>query len=241
MGFKGFRDWGFVPYISESLLGAGFNVVTFNFSHNGIGNDPLEFTELEKFSENTFSLEVSELNCVLDYLASRYQYGTGNKPLGVLGHSRGGGIALLAGTKRAEVSGVCTWASVSTFERYTSAAIAEWKEKGYHEVKNARTGQVFRMGRNILHDLENNGQGTLNIIRAVENASKPLMFIHGEEDMAVSVDDAMQLANANKNAVLHLVSGTGHTFDARHPFDGSNEKLEEVLVKTIEFFDKNLN
>ncbi|MCK5087881.1 MAG: alpha/beta hydrolase, partial [Melioribacteraceae bacterium] len=36
-GFKGFKDWGFVPYIGEYFANKGFFVITFNFSHNGIG------------------------------------------------------------------------------------------------------------------------------------------------------------------------------------------------------------
>ena len=48
-GFKGFKDWGFVPYLGEFLSSHGFLLITFNFSHNGIGEKPLEFTELTKF------------------------------------------------------------------------------------------------------------------------------------------------------------------------------------------------
>ena len=61
-GFKGFKDWGFGPYIAEYLAKKGFFVITFNFSHNGVGDNLSEFTELDKFADNTFSLEINELN-----------------------------------------------------------------------------------------------------------------------------------------------------------------------------------
>jgi len=39
-GFKGFKDWGFVPYIGETFASKGFAFLTFNFSHNGIESNP---------------------------------------------------------------------------------------------------------------------------------------------------------------------------------------------------------
>lgn len=34
-GFKGFKDWGMFPYVGEKLS-AWLDVITFNFSHNGV-------------------------------------------------------------------------------------------------------------------------------------------------------------------------------------------------------------
>lgn len=65
-GFKGFKDWGFIPYLAEYFSGRGFFVITFNFSHNGVGESLTEFDELDKFAKNTFSLEVEELTEILD-------------------------------------------------------------------------------------------------------------------------------------------------------------------------------
>jgi len=65
-GFKGFKDWGYAPYFSNYFATKGFFVITFNFSHNGIGENKFEFTELEKFANNTFSREISELEDVVN-------------------------------------------------------------------------------------------------------------------------------------------------------------------------------
>ena len=56
-GFKGFKDWGFFPYAAEFLANRGFAVITFNFSMNGVGQNLLDFTELDKFARNTYSRE----------------------------------------------------------------------------------------------------------------------------------------------------------------------------------------
>ena len=34
-GYKGFKDWGAWPLLSEALAASGFVVIKFNFSHNG--------------------------------------------------------------------------------------------------------------------------------------------------------------------------------------------------------------
>lgn len=36
-----------------------YDVITFNFSHNGVGENLLEFTELETFAVNTYSCELT--------------------------------------------------------------------------------------------------------------------------------------------------------------------------------------
>jgi hypothetical protein len=50
-GFKGFKDWGFGPYLAKYLSTKGFFVITFNFSHNGVSIPMDEFTELDKFAQ----------------------------------------------------------------------------------------------------------------------------------------------------------------------------------------------
>ena len=65
-GFKGFKDWGFIPYVGDYFSTRGFFVITFNFSHNGVGESLTEFNELEKFAKNTVSLEVEELTEIID-------------------------------------------------------------------------------------------------------------------------------------------------------------------------------
>lgn len=235
-GFKGFKDWGFVPYIGEFLAGRGFTTVTFNFSHNGIGSNPLEFTEEEKFAQNTFSREVRELSEIIAACKDGKFGATGN--IGVLGHSRGGGIALLTSVNEPDVRAVTTWSAVSTFNRYSEQVKKSWRQKGYFEVANKRTGQIMRLNTTLLDDIEKFGDSSLSIEKAVRSLNKPLCIIHGGEDEAVPLDDVKQLlswADDTKTRQL-IVAGTGHTFGAVHPFAGTNEKLDFALSTTADFF-----
>lgn len=240
-GFKGFKDWGFGPYLGEHFAQAGIPALMFNFSHNGTGDSLTEFVELEKFAENTFSLEISELNEIIDaVLDGRFGH-AGKISIGVLGHSRGGAIAILTASQRKEVSSAALWASISRVDRYSQRQKSQWREKGYLEVKNMRTKQIMRLNVSLLDDVENNAK-QLNIRNAVKNFGRPLFLAHGEQDLAVPVREADELYQLSDRNITEYfkIPATGHTFDISHPFSGSSEKFDELLKKTCGFFDKTL-
>ncbi len=241
-GFKGFKDWGFVPFTAEFLSNSGFFVLTFNFSHNGVGESLTEFTELDKFAENTFSLEISELSEMIDAYNSGFFGETQNSRIGLIGHSRGGAIALLTAAEKSEVSAVVVWACVSDFDRYSERQKQKWREEGVFWVLNTRTNQVMNLNVSLLEDLEKYKDTKLNIESAVKNLNKPLLIIHGEQDLAVPFNEGellFSLSDKSKTEFLP-VTAAGHTFDIKHPFEGSNPKFDTVLNSTLTFFNKHL-
>lgn len=242
-GFKGFKDWGFWPYNGNYFAEKGYFVLTFNFSHNGIGESLTEFTEFDKFADNTFSLELEELNEIIDAYLNNFFGGKGNSKLGIVGHSRGGGDSLLVGSRRNEIGAVVLWASVANFNRYSDRQAKEWREKGVFEVLNTRTNQMMKLNVSLLEDLEKNKGGLLNLEQAAKNMNKPMLILHGEQDLAVKVNEAEQIYSWSDKDLTELfkISATGHTFDVSHPFEGTNPKLELLLEKTFQFFNKNLN
>lgn len=241
-GFKGFKDWGFAPYIASYLSSKGYFVVTFNFSHNGVGESLTEFDELDKFAANTFSLEISELSELIDAYLNRFFGDTENKKLGLLGHSRGGGISLLTANQKNEVDAVAAWSSVSTFDRYSERQKEKWRRETVFEVLNQRTKQVMRLNVSLLDDLEKNKEDLLNIEKAASELKRPLFIAHGEQDLAVPLKEAEKLYECSDKSMteLYKIPSAGHTFDVKHPFEGSNPKLEKLLEKTEQFFRKNL-
>jgi len=242
-GFKGFKDWGFWPYSGNHFAEKGFFVLTFNFSHNGVGESLIEFTEIDKFANNTFSLELEELNEVIDAYLNNFFGVKNNKQIGIVGHSRGGGDSLIVSSKRKEIKAVVTWAAVANFDRYTKRQAKEWRKNGFFEVLNTRTNQMMRLNVSLLEDIEKNKEDLLNLEKAARNLNKPFLIIHGEQDLSVPIKEGEQIYNwSNKKLTeFYKIKASGHTFDITHPFEGSNPKFDSVLEKTLTFFKQHLN
>ena len=96
-GFKGFMEWGFFPALAELLSKRGFTVVRFNFTGNGMQPGDELVTDLEAFQTATFSQDLEDLLSLLSALGVSVAEGLVDiERLGLFGHSRGGGTAILA-------------------------------------------------------------------------------------------------------------------------------------------------
>jgi len=240
-GFKGFKNWAFFPFLAESLAQADYIALTFNFSRNGVGPDLQNFTELDKFEENTYSHEVSDLKCVIDAIASG-EIGNGlidTEKIGLIGHSRGGGIGLLHAQNDPRIKSLVTWSAIATVERYTPEQIKLWKNQKHLEFENKRTGQMMRVGLDLLKDIQKNKK-QLNIISAAENLETPTLVIHGQADESVPVEEAQTIFDhlASPSKELMIIEGGTHTFGARHPMESMPEELQTVFELTESWFDR---
>lgn len=236
-GFKGFKDWGFFPFLGNYFSNNGFFVLTFNFSHNGVNSLSTEFSEIDKFAKNTISLEISELNDLISaYKQGFFGYKKSNK-VALIGHSRGGAVSLLSSLVNQVPAAYVVWSSVAKLDRYTDRQKIEWREKGFIEAFNSRTKQMMRINIDLLNDIEDNKNGLLNLEKALKNLDKPLLIVHGEEDLTVPISEAEQIFNWSNQKIteMYTVPKTGHTFDIVHPFEGTNKKFNSVLEKTNSF------
>lgn len=242
-GFKGFKDWGFWPVLAQHFADNDYFVLTFNFSHNGIGDNLTEFTELDKFAQNTFSLEISELSELINAYLNNYFGTVLNKKIGVLGHSRGGAITLLSSLINKNISAYAVWATVAVLDRYTARQKEKWRNEGVFELMNTRTKQIMSLNTTLLDDVEKNKTGSLNIQKAVSELNKPLLIAHGDQDLVVKIKEAELLYSyADKSKTKFFkVHGTGHTFDMQHPHKSSNKKFDALMDKTLQFFNNNLS
>jgi dienelactone hydrolase len=241
-GFKGFKDWGFHPWLGERLADAGLAAVHFNFSRNGVRVADGDIEDLDAFRKNTLSIERDDLDTVLDaVLAGRLDSSLDPSRLGLMGHSRGGGIAILGASERPEVEVLATWAAVSHFDRLADeATLAEWRRSGVYEVLNARTGQILPMGVGFLDDVIGN-RSRLNLLSAARRLHSPWLLVHGNADETVPFAEADELVAAcGGEARLAAVDGAGHTFGAVHPFAGPTPHLEAAVARTLDHFRTSL-
>jgi len=238
-GFKGFKDWGMFPPLAERLARAGFAVVSFNFSGSGV-DDAGDFSLPDRFGHNTYSAELDDLGHVLDALF-RGELGLPSpSSLGLLGHSRGGAVALLQTAEDRRVEALVTWAAISRVDRWPADVRTSWRATGHTEIRNARTGQVLPLYTDVLDDIEQNAD-RLDISDAAGRIKVPWLIIHGTQDESVNFQEAKALkADSRGSTRLLPIERGGHTFGATHPWRASTPELESVFDATLGWFTTHL-
>ena len=211
-GFKGFKDWGFFPWVAQRFLEHRLAVCRFNMSRSGIGDDPETFDRLDLFEGDTYSTQLADLRTAVAYAQQQVP----DLPTFLFGHSRGGGIALLGARDVPRLSGVAVWSPISRCDRWDDATKREWRERGFLEQLNTRTKQMMRMSSAMLDDVEANRE-TLDIESAAAALTVPLLVVHGARDESVPVEEGRLLAASNPGSSLLVIERASHTFNAIHP------------------------
>jgi pimeloyl-ACP methyl ester carboxylesterase len=234
-GYTGFKDWGYWNFVQAYFVNLGFGFCKYNVSHNGSpSKDGTKFNDLVAFAENNYTKEGEDLKAVLDYLTEVL------KPLPeiyLVGHSRGGGIAILHAHDD-RIKKVATWAAISDIaSRFPiGEALSEWKEKGFYTRLNGRTNQEMPHNYSQYIDFLVNRK-YLDIQTATKELNKPLLLIHGDADNSVNVQEGESLAEWSGRE-LTVIRGAEHTFGSQHPWDKLvlPEELKLVCQLTAKFF-----
>jgi uncharacterized protein len=238
-GFKAFKDWGPFPHIGQWFADQGFVSIVFNFSHNGIGTDPRKFTEHALFEKNTIGLEIDDVRTILDAIAKHALPCDVMDParVGIVGHSRGGGVALITAHEDPRVHAAALWSSVSTFSRYSVEQVRRWREKGYMELHSVSGTSALRMGIDLLNNAQQNRE-RYDLIAAASHLAKPLLIVHGTEDIPVKIREAEMLYEAADKRLTQFVrlDGVGHMYGAKHPYRKESPTLTHILELTGSWF-----
>ena len=242
-GFKGFKDWGMFPHLAGRIAQAGITAVSFNFSGSGVGEDGQNFNEPDRFAHDTYTRQLSDLSEILRRLTEARLIPGLVRPskIGLIGHSRGGGVAVLTAAERNDIAALVTWAAISKTRRWSAEDIRRWRKDGKLDVVNTRTGEVLPLATDILDDLDRDTAGRLDIAKAAARVKCPWLIVHGEADEGVSVENARELELASRgHARLVVIPGGGHTFGARHPWQGSTPELDRAMDVTLDWFVREL-
>lgn len=238
-GFKGFKDWGHFNQLAEEFLKHDVVFVKFNFSYNGTTiEQPTDFADLEAFGDNNFSIELDDLGLVIDYVASiAADYGGNKNELYLIGHSRGGGMAILKTFEDKRIKKLCTWASVKdAADFFNYQDIEKWKTDGAIYTYNSRTLQNMPLNYQLYENYIANIT-RLDIPKAAANIDVPWLIIHGTNDTSVPSSFGEQLHQWNTNSELFLIENADHTFGGKHPWnEDSLPNASTILIqKTISF------
>lgn len=240
-GFKGFREWGFFPALAKAAAARGHAAVSFDFSHNGVGEDGVDFSRLDLFARNTHTRELEEIHRVVDAVAGGALFSAPVRSVGLFGHSRGGAEAVLAADEGHRVDALVTWAAISDIpSRWGPDQVAVWEEGGTVEIANARTGQQMPVGPGYWADVVRN-HTRLDVTGAAARLRVPWLIVHGDRDGSVPVTEGRALYDAaGDDAELLVVEGGDHTFGAKHPYAGATPELRTAAGATLDWFDRHL-
>ena len=239
-GFKGYKDYGFFPQLSEQASKLDLIAHRFNFSHSGMTSNIETFERADLFELDTWGKQIQDLHQVSRAIQIGGIAGTG-LPQVWFGHSRGGVTVALAASRlfqnsdsksprpRGLVLAASPHQSNSLIEDQKSAL----RRLGRLSSPSSRTGQVLYVGLAGLNewDADPKAYDPLDALQAVDC---PVLVVHGSVDQTVEPAAATHLANAaGEHASLHLIEGASHTFDAPNPLR-LDQKLSE---RTNKLFD----
>lgn len=233
-GYKGFKNWGMFPHVAQSLA-ADVNVMAINFSHNGVGADLLEFTELEKFARDTYSRDLEDLDAVVREIRRNESFAgatAAEKPILLMGHSRGAGVCLIYALDHPDhIAGVISWNGISNVDLLTEDNKKEMRTTGSTYTLNGRTKQNMPLDLEILEDMESNSE-RFNIIGRISGAAFPIALIQGTEDGERLIRGSKQLVEQNSSIQWIRIPEGNHTFGSVHPYQGESEALKQAIEET---------
>ncbi len=224
-GYMGYKDWGVWNLMANEIYKKGHSIAKLNLTHNGTTIDkPNEFSDLNSFGNGGYYKELMDVNLFLNHLKSEYKASTFN----LIGHSRGGGIVLIAGQSSSVKEIHCLAPISSIAKRFPEGEeLTKWKEDGVYYRKNGRTGQLLPHNYSQYEEfLEHIDE--LNIETICPKLNKSVFVYHGENDTSVLPIEGKNIATWT-DGEFNLIKDTAHTFDAVEPWD--NVELPLVMIE----------
>jgi pimeloyl-ACP methyl ester carboxylesterase len=214
-----------------------------SFSLNGVDEETGRFCRPDDFAANTVSAEIADLRGVCAFVRSGALAASGarSRRWGLLGHSRGGAVAILVAPEFEEVHAIVTWSTVARLDRYTPRRKVLWRKDGALVFMDERSDVPLRLNYGYYQDIESNGEH-FDLPRAAAALTIPHLMVHGDHDGAVTPAEANLLAAMPRSgpARLEIIRGAGHTFNVRHPMHRPTPALERSIRLTTEWFSGTL-
>ncbi|CAI9110718.1 OLC1v1010787C1 [Oldenlandia corymbosa var. corymbosa] len=207
-GFRSSKEYRIMVNISDALENKGISSFRFDSAGNGESEGSFEF--------GNYWGEVEDLRSVVEYFTP----GMNRNIAAIVGHSRGGMVALLYASKYHDISAVISIASrfkshgnfANTTNQMMKDLLEKIKKEGYTE-------------ESLMEELNiNMHDPCLQIDKDCR-----VLTVHGSADDIVPVDDAMEYAKVIRNHTLRIIEGAGHGF---------NQQQDELVSAVLSFIEQ---
>ncbi len=194
-------------HFAQILCERGYLVLRFDFSFVGESGG--------KLSELSYSGEVKDLESAVAFVRQKTQ-----GPIGLLGSSMGGAIALLYAAEDPRVRAVAAMACVARPDAFSKEDVARWEAQGHIDSPLGPISLAF------LKDAQEK-----DVLGAVARLKTPLLLIHGEADELIPVTEALDIFRAAQPPKrLELIGGADHRFSE----DSHVEEIGELIAGWFE-------
>jgi len=231
-GFKGYKDYGFIPILAHDLCEAGMVVHRFNFSTSGMTNEIETFARPDLFALDTWNRQVEDTVRVVEAVRSGEIEGRG-LPIYLVGHSRGGATALLTAGRYGDamdLCGVVTINAVDVCSRISQEEQDAIIKRGYTITESARTKQALKIGSAWLQEQLDDPEGHDVLLQASRIAC-PVCVIHGDSDQAVDPSAGESIAKACGTDRV-LIAGANHVLNMPNPSSVEDERSAPLTAAT---------
>lgn len=242
-GFLGFKDWGFYPVVSKALVDAGFAVARINHSTGGIGESGEVYSDLESLSKMHVRWDLLDIEVLISSIR-KHKISSSDRVdlerIGMVGHSKGGGISILYAAKDPVVRAIVTINGVSEFLRIPHEKVREIIKNGVFEkvLPGTMINMKFKVDfwKEILESPEE-----YDIKEALKRTEASVLFLQSENDEIVTIDEAKVLfdsATGNKN--LKFLPGADHNLGCKVLCSEITTGLENVCNEVVNWMNENL-
>ena len=219
-GFGSNKDEAGNAYLLFAPELAQNGIASIRFDFMGYGDSTIDHAQFD------LNIGVAEALKAANYIAGLAEV-DGNR-LGIMGWSKGGGLALLAAGRDARFKSVLTWAGATDLSGvYTSEGYAQARQNGTYVVDLG-----WRPPFNIsLQAFEVNA--STDILAEFANSSIPVFAIIGSEDTSVNPASAAVIENTSQNSGSSslIIDGADHTFNIFTDDRAAFDKLRQVTTQ----------
>lgn len=236
-GFKGYKDYGFIPVLGKALADSGIITHRFNLSCSGMTNQTETFEHPDLFALDTWNRQVSDTIQVLHAIDDGTLAGN-QLPRFIAGHSRGGATAIMTAGRSPQpvLDGVMTINSVASCCTMEDHAQAKLLDDGYLVTPSARTGQQLTVNSTWLQE-QLDDPDMHNVLALASSIKSPMLIMHGNADDSVPLSAGEGLSRAT-HCPLVVINGANHVLNIPNPAppNGKNSIQLDEVIKEIRSF-----